>query len=188
MIDLSGEYFNPIIEIIQQQKNKELLVAATNEVKDLIKDCIANKKIITIFGNGGSAADAQHWAGEMVCTYKKKSRDPIPAIALTANSSVLTAWGNDCGFHEIFNRQIKAFRFQNGLSIGLSTSGSSPNVRNALTTASNLGAKTVFITGNNAPPLKGVTSHIRLPSVDTPIIQTLTQILYHNVCELIEQS
>ena len=123
----------------------------------------------------------------MVCTYKNATRDPIPAIALTANSSVLTAWGNDCGYHEIFNRQIEAFRLQNGLSIGLSTSGNSENVRNALITASTFGAKTIFITGNNAPQLKGVTSHIRLPSVETPIIQTLTQILYHNVCDLIDQ-
>ena len=155
-----------------------------------IAECVntASKtgKIVAIFGNGGSASDAQHWAAELVCTYKSPDRKPYPALALTVDTSILTAWSNDFSFDYVFSRQIEAFSKVMGLAIGLSTSGKSKNVLHGLNTASRLGAKTILITGSEAPAHDEIDCTVRLPSTETPVIQSLTQLLYHEVCAYLE--
>ena len=158
-----------------------------NQIATLIIDCNHKKQLVTLFGNGGSAADAQHWAAELTCTYKIRSRQPYAALALTTDNSILTAWSNDFQFSTVFQRQIEAFKNLNGLSLGLSTSGNSLNVLNALNTANKLGAHSVLISGSSCDIISSYDLHIRLPSTDTPIIQTLTQMLYHEVCEHLEE-
>lgn len=158
---------------------------------ELIADCISTTaqagKIISIFGNGGSASDAQHWAAELVCTYQNRNRQPYPALALTVDTSILTAWSNDFGFESVFSRQLEAFRKVMGLAIGLSTSGKSNNVLHGLHTASYLGIKTILVTGSGAPSYEEIDLTVRLPSTETPVIQSLTQMLYHEVCALLEE-
>lgn len=117
---------------------RELVSISAKRIANLIDKTSKAGKIITLFGNGGSAADAQHWAAELVCTYRSRSRQPVPAVALTTDSSILTAWSNDFDFSEVFSRQVRAFSRQNGLSIGISTSGRSPNVCTAVHTLGDL--------------------------------------------------
>lgn len=154
---------------------------------NLIWETKTSSKLVTLFGNGGSAADAQHWSAELMCTYIDRARPPIPALALTTDTSILTAWSNDFDFSTVFSRQIEALNQINGLSIGLSTSGKSKNVLLALINARSRGAKTVLISGSLVQPRDDLDLHVVLPSSDTPTIQTLTQMLYHDVCSYLEQ-
>ena len=156
------------------------------QLANLIWETKLSSKLVTLFGNGGSAADAQHWSAELMCTYKDRKRPPIPAVAITTDTSILTAWSNDFDFSTVFSRQIEALHELNGLSIGLSTSGKSRNVLLALIEAQSGGAKSILISGNQVQERDDVYLHILLPSSDTPTIQTLTQMLYHNVCQRLE--
>lgn len=156
------------------------------QISDLIAKTNELQKLIVIFGNGGSAADAQHWAAELICTYKSRSRQPYPALALTTDSSILTAWSNDFNFATVFQRQVEAYKFLLGLAIGMSTSGRSLNVLNALNKARNLDSRTVLISGSSAILREEFDIHVRFPTTDTPTIQTLTQMLYHEVCQNLE--
>ena len=112
-------------------------------------------------------------------------KGPFPAIALTTDTSIITAWSNDIGYI-IFSRQIDAFKDQIGLAIGISTSGKSENVLNGLEEAVNNQIKTVLISGNSIDKNKIVDKHIILPSCNTAIVQTMTQVLYHECCEMLE--
>lgn len=156
------------------------------QIAGMIKKAKTEKKLIAIFGNGGSAADAQHWVGELVCTYKKNEREPYPAICMCDNSSVITAWSNDYNFNDIFKRQVYAFREQIGLAIGLTTSGKSKNVINGLEEGRIYGAKTILVSGETIEESKEWDLHVRLRSQETGSIQTLTQVMYHAVCEILE--
>lgn len=158
----------------------------SKEISAFIVESADNNKLITLFGNGGSAADSQHWAAELICTYKGRSRRAYPAIALSTDSSVLTAWSNDFDFSGIYSRQIQGLGALNGVAIGISTSGKSENVLNGLAEALNNGARTVFITGDSVKLRHDLDLHVILPSKETSVLQTLTQILYHGVCDLLE--
>jgi D-sedoheptulose 7-phosphate isomerase len=158
----------------------------SKQLANLIWETKLSSKLVTLFGNGGSAADAQHWSAELMCTYKDRTRTPIPAVSLTTDTSILTAWSNDFDFSTAFSRQIEGLREINGLSIGLSTSGKSRNVLLALIEARSRGAKSILITGNQVEERVDMDLHILLPSSDTPTIQTLTQMLYHDVCQRLE--
>lgn len=176
-----------LLEILSADKFVENFSSWSFSIAEMIWKARTNSKIITIFGNGGSAADAQHWAAELMCTYRDRSRAPIPAIALTTDSSILTAWSNDFEFSTVFTRQIEALDPTNGLSIGMSTSGKSKNVLSALACAHQRGAKTILISGSSVSEISDFDRHIILPSSDTPTIQTLTQMLYHDVCQHLEE-
>ena len=156
-------------------------------LSDLMKNCFSNKKILTIFGNGGSASDAQHWAAELVGSYSDPRRCPLPAIALTTDTSIITALSNDFSFDDIFCRQLLSFADVNGMSIGLSTSGTSKNVIDALKLATSHGAYTCLISGNKINALPWLDLHIRFPSSQTPVIQTLTQLVYHTSCAVMDE-
>ena len=156
-------------------------------IASLINKANSEDKLTVIFGNGGSAADAQHFSAELIGTYCKKNRKPYKSLALTTDSSFLTAWSNDFEYQSVFQRQIKALSNTIGLSIGLSTSGKSINVINALKESYKNDIKSILISGINCPDYDFVNHIIRLPSNDTSIIQTLTQIKYHLICQQFEK-
>ena len=155
-------------------------------VSDLLMASHDSNRLVCIFGNGGSAADAQHFSAELVATFDKVSRPPLPVVALSTDTSFITAWSNDFSFDQIFSRQVEAFQSLLYLSIGLSTSGTSSNVLRGLENSHLFGHKTILITGNSSPEHDFVDHFVRLPSSSTSMIQTLTQIFYHAVCYEVE--
>ena len=152
-----------------------------------IRDCIADGGKLLLMGNGGSAADSQHIAAELIGRFKKE-RKAIPALALTVDSSSLTALGNDYGFDTIFSRQLEALATPRDAVIGISTSGNSRNVSLALNLAREIGAKTIGFMGNDGGNMKGcVDIRIIVPSNDTARIQEVHITVGHIICEIIEQ-
>ncbi|MZG29929.1 MAG: D-sedoheptulose 7-phosphate isomerase [Nitrospinae bacterium] len=142
---------------------------------------------LILMGNGGSAADSQHIAAELVGRFKKE-RQAIPAIALTVDTSSLTALGNDYGFETIFARQFEALGRENDAVVGISTSGNSKNVVRALEKANSIGAETIGLLGNNGGKIKEVANlSIVVPSNDTARIQEVHITIGHIICELIEE-
>ena len=139
-------------------------------------------------GNGGSAADAQHMAAELVGKYMKERR-ALPAIALTTNTSILTAIGNDYGFDRVFSRQVEALAGKGDVVIGISTSGNSPNVIEALRAAKKQGAFTAVLVGAKPCELDKIADiAIKAPSESTPRIQEMHSLLIHIICEMVEDS
>lgn len=142
---------------------------------------------IMFFGNGGSASDAQHLATELSVRYIK-DRPAIAAIAITTDSSVLTAAANDMGYEEVFARQIEALGRPGDVAIGISTSGKSPNVLRALDKAKTQGMVTIGLSGADGGPMKDFTDHIlEVPSRSTARIQEMHITLGHMLCAAIEQ-
>ena len=141
---------------------------------------------VLLFGNGGSASDAQHIAAEWVGRYVRDRR-PLPAIALTANTSELTAIGNDYGYDQVFVRGVQAHGRPGDLAIALSTSGNSPNVLAAVEAARAGGIFTVALTGKGGGQLAGQADlAIRVPSDETPRIQECHIAICHAICEVVE--
>ena len=154
----------------------------------LVTESLKNKKKIIIFGNGGSAADAQHMSAEFVGRYLKE-RHSFSAIALTADSSILTALGNDYGFENIFSRQCEGLVKNGDVVFAISTSGNSKNVLNGILKSKNLGAKVISLTGNNISKMKKYSNIIiAVPSNDTPRIQEAHRTIIHIICEQVEKN
>ena len=152
-----------------------------------IRDCLSNGGKLLLMGNGGSAADCQHIAAELIGRFKKE-RKAIPALALTVDSSSLTALGNDYGFDSIFSRQVEALATPNDAVVGISTSGNSKNVILALNVARKIGCKTIGFMGNDGGDMKNcVDIGIIVPSNDTARIQEVHITVGHIICEIIEQ-
>jgi len=145
---------------------------------------------VMLAGNGGSAADAQHIAGEFLSRLRF-DRHPLPAIALTTDSSVLTAVGNDYGYEQVFERQLRGLGRKGDVFIAISTSGKSPNVLAALRAAREVGIATVGFTGN-APGAAAMLPLCELvlaaPSDDTPLIQQVHITAAHAICEIVERN
>lgn len=142
---------------------------------------------ILVFGNGGSAADAQHFAGELVGKFTKEG-PAIPAMALTTDTSILTAIGNDYGYEFIFKRQVEAHGRPGDVAIGISTSGNSKNVVEAIRFARERGLLTAAFTGEGGGRLRPeVDVLFAVPSKDTPRIQEVHHLMNHILCELLEQ-
>jgi D-sedoheptulose 7-phosphate isomerase len=138
-------------------------------------------------GNGGSAADAQHLAAEFVGRFRLE-RQPLPSMALTTNSSLLTAIANDYGYEQVFSRQIRAFAKRDDILFGISTSGNSPNVVRAMHEARALGVYTVGLTGRSGGKLKECADVLlNVPSDQTPRIQESHILLGHIYCDLVER-
>jgi D-sedoheptulose 7-phosphate isomerase len=153
---------------------------------ECIYDSVARGGKLLVFGNGGSAADAQHLAAEFVGRFTN-DRAPLPAIALTTDTSALTAIGNDYGFDQVFARQVTALGNPPDVVIAISTSGRSKNILTAVTAASNKKLTTVAFTGGDGGPLaKMVDIPIIIPSASTPRIQECHLTLAHILCEVIE--
>lgn len=145
-----------------------------------------NGNTLFLCGNGGSAGDAQHIAAELVGRFTKERR-ALPAVALTTNTSALTALGNDYEYAIVFSRQLEAFGKAGDVLIGISTSGNSPNVLHALQTAQGLGMVTVGLTGETGGKMKEAAEHcICVPSRDTARIQESHILIGHVLCEIVE--
>ncbi len=165
----------------------ETLSGEIFEAAQTIRDRLASGGKLLLMGNGGSAADSQHIAAELVGRFKKE-RAAIPAIALTVDSSSLTALGNDYGFEAIFSRQIEALATAKDAVMGISTSGNSQNVIRALNLARNMGAATIGLMGHGGGKMKDcVDICIVVPSDDTARIQEVHITIGHIICEIIEQ-
>ncbi|WP_434515042.1 D-sedoheptulose 7-phosphate isomerase [Dechloromonas sp. ARDL1] len=153
--------------------------------------CVAsmnNGGKILLAGNGGSAADAQHIAGEFVSRFAF-DRPGLPAIALTTDTSILTAIGNDYGYDKLFARQVQAHAQKGDVFIAYSTSGKSPNVIAALQEAKSRGVVCIGMTGNRGGPMKELCEYyLDVPSADTPKIQEGHAVLGHILCGLVEQA
>ena len=175
-----------ISETLEKTISNENISLNIEKISKKIKAVDSSEKLIVIFGNGGSAADSQHFAGELMCTYKNKKRKPYKSIALTTDTSILTAWSNDFSFDSVFERQVEAFNNQIGLAIGLSTSGKSKSVILALKKANTLGIATCLISGIKERKIDFIDFPIEIPSKKTEIIQTITQIIYHSICQELE--
>lgn len=162
------------------------LIPAIIEVAKIMRTCIASGGKILLMGNGGSAADSQHIAAEIVGRYKKERRG-LPAIALTTDTSILTSVGNDYGYDYIFARQIEALCAPRDVVFGITTSGNSANVVRAIETAREIGATTVGMTGGNGGKLAALCDfNLIMPSKDTPRIQEAHIFVGHSLCDLLE--
>jgi D-sedoheptulose 7-phosphate isomerase len=158
------------------------------EVADKMTGCLREGNKILFFGNGGSAADAQHLAAELSGRFLRE-RESLAGWALTTNSSVLTAIGNDYSFDEVFARQIEGIGTRGDIAFAISTSGNSPNVLRAAKVARNKGMITVGLTGKTGGKLPQSVDHcIRIPSDQTPRIQEAHILTGHILCEMIEEA
>jgi len=156
------------------------------EAIKLVSQAFERGNKLLLLGNGGSAADAQHIAAEFVNRFVI-DRPPLPAIALTTDTSILTSVANDSAFQEIFARQIKALGKEGDVVIGLSTSGNSPNVIRALEVAKEMGIKTVALTGNDGGMLARLADiPLVVSSSSTPRIQETHILVGHILCEMVE--
>jgi len=165
-------------------ENAPLLV----EVGGRIAECLRSGGKVLTFGNGGSAADAQHFAGELVGRFLL-DRPALAAVALTTDPSVVTAIGNDMGYDAIFRRQIEAHGRPGDVAVGISTSGRSPNVVEALRVAHARGLLTVALTGGGGGRLGGLVHYlIDVPHHATPRIQEVHGMVVHILCQIVEEA
>jgi D-sedoheptulose 7-phosphate isomerase len=152
----------------------------------LIDTAAKSGKRLFVCGNGGSAADSQHFAAEWTCRYSKE-RPPLPAVALTVDTSALTAIGNDYSFEEVFARQVKALATSGDVLVVLTTSGGSSNILAALRQARSQGVVCIALTGEKGVHLKDQTDvAIVVPSTETARIQEIHEIIYHAWCEYVD--
>lgn len=160
---------------------------AFSEAAELAEECLRNGGKILVFGNGGSAADAQHFAAELVGRFEQ-DREALPAIALTVNTSSLTAIANDYGFDRIFSRQIEALAKPGDLVIAISTSGESPNVVEAVRAARELACKVVGMTGSAGGKLSELANVlIAIPSSTVARVQEMHELCLHALAVRLEQ-
>jgi len=184
MKEIIKNEFNEHIRVVNSLHNLTDKVASSAQ---LCIDCINKGGKILIFGNGGSAADAQHIAAELVGRYKVK-RKGLPAIALTTDTSTLTSISNDFGYSHVFDRQVEALANKGDLLIGISTSGKSSNVISALKMASKLNCTSIGLSGHDGGEMNNICNiNIVVPSDDTPRIQEMHIIIGHTLCNLIDQ-
>jgi D-sedoheptulose 7-phosphate isomerase len=158
-----------------------------SKMVDAIRVCYKSKHKVLLFGNGGSAADAQHVAAEFMGRFKK-NRKPLAALALTTDTSFITAVGNDFGFEYIFSRQCEALVETGDIVIVFSTSGTSKNVINGVITAKKKGGIILGFTGDDGGDLKKHCTYIiRVPTNDTPKTQEIHRTIAHIICGLVEK-
>lgn len=166
----------------------QILIEKILESVEIITKCFVNNNKLFFCGNGGSAADAQHLAAEFSGRFYL-DRPPLNAEALHANSSFLTAVGNDYGFENVYSRAVKAFSKENDVLVGISTSGNSTNVVKAFEAGKELGMKLIAFTGDNGGDLKKTADVlINVPSLDVPRIQETHITIGHIICEIVENN
>jgi D-sedoheptulose 7-phosphate isomerase len=152
-----------------------------------ISDALKSGHKLLVFGNGGSAADAQHVVAELVGRFQRE-RAALPAIALTVDTSILTAIANDYSFKQVFARQVEALGNAGDVAMGISTSGESPNVVAALQAAKAKGLKTIALTGRDGGSVgRAAEIHVNVPDQSTPHVQEVHMTLLHVMCDVIEE-
>lgn len=171
-------------------QSAQKIFTLTSQVKQaalMLNNALNNGGKILICGNGGSAADAQHFAAELTGRYKQE-RKALAGIALSVDTSALTAIGNDYGFEYVFSRQVEALAKSGDVLFGISTSGNSPNVLLAAETARKLGCSVIGLSGRDGGKLSEISDiNLIMPDSDTPRIQELHILIIHILCDLIEQ-
>jgi len=178
--DIVKESINTISYI---EKYSEKII----QITDHIVNSISTGKKIIIFGNGGSAADSQHIAAELIGRYALE-RKSYPAIALTTDTSALTAIANDYDYNQVFSRQCQGLVNDGDTVIGISTSGNSENVKLGLEVSNEKGAFTIGLLGNNGGKIKDVVNlDISIESKSTPRIQEGHRVIYHIICQMVEE-
>tara|TARA_B100000953_G_scaffold234509_1_gene195890 strand:+ start:49 stop:621 length:573 start_codon:yes stop_codon:yes gene_type:complete len=185
MLDEINQMFNNSIQVIQQSSSlsSEILDAVLLIIQSIKK---GNK--LLVFGNGGSAADAQHISAELIGRFKLE-RKSFPAIALTTDSSILTSLANDYSFDLVFSRQCESLVNDGDVVIGISTSGNSKNVKLGMESAQKKGAKTIGLLGCNGGSIKSSSNiAIIVNSDDTANIQESHRVIYHIICNLVEKN
>ena len=184
MIEEIEKSVNVSVEII---RNISHLSKEIEKVVNVIINCLKNNNKIILFGNGGSAADAQHIAAEFIGRFKIE-RDSYPAIALTTDSSILTSLANDYSFDVVFSRQCESLVLPGDVVIGISTSGNSKNVVNGLNTSKKKGAITIGLLGNSGGSIKNIVDIPIIVNSDmTPKIQEAHRVIYHIICDIVEK-
>ena len=166
--------------------DNELLMKITNLAEICVDSLRRNGKVI-FAGNGGSFADAQHLSAELTSRFMF-DRDPLSSVVLGANSSAISAIGNDYGYKEVFSRELRGICRSNDMFIPISTSGNSENIINSISVAKSMNIQTVGLTGNSGGRMSSVCDCIVVPSKDTARIQECHILIGHIICELIESS
>ena len=186
--DYSGEIKKQIEDCISIKKNiADSHIEIIGKISKEIINAIKRKNKILWMGNGGSAADSQHLSCELVSKFRMH-RDAIPSIALTTNTSILTAISNDDGFEGIFERQVEALANDGDILIGISTSGKSENVIRAFKQGKKLGTINIAFTGNYTESVKNYVNYIiSIPTADTPRIQESHIMIGHIICDIVEK-
>ena len=184
---------NLISQLEEHIHNLRALVKKTQTIQVIEKvalkmaECLKQNKPVLIFGNGGSASDALHISGELVGRFLEERR-ALNVICLNSNVSVLTAWANDYNFETIFSRQVEAHGKPEGVCFGISTSGNSKNVFEAMKVARRMKMTTIALSGNTGGDLSKICDYlIKTPSDSTPRIQEMHLPIYHYICERIEK-
>lgn len=186
-MSFNDDIMDLIKESISMKEKMMDLAPIINDITELIIDAYKNHKKILLFGNGGSAADAQHIAAEFSGKFFL-DRKPLPALALHTNTSSLTAIGNDFGYEDVFRRQVEAFLIPGDVVIGISTSGNSPNVVEAMKFAKRNGGRTVAFVGGKKCKLDEIAEFsLKIPSTVTPRIQEGHITAGHIICYLVEK-
>jgi D-sedoheptulose 7-phosphate isomerase len=164
------------------------MVPLIAEMGVLLSDTLNRGNKLLVMGNGGSAADSQHFVAEIVGRFKMERR-ALPAIALSTDTSILTAIGNDYGFDSVFSRQVEALAASGDIVVGISTSGNSPNVLKALNTAKTRGCRTIGLLGKDGGNIRAACDlALVVASTDTPRIQEGHITIIHIVCDLVEKA
>jgi D-sedoheptulose 7-phosphate isomerase len=176
------ERLRQVFETVSRHKAAEVLRCA-----QLMAETLRAGGKVLVLGNGGSAADAQHFAAELVGRFLLERR-ALPAIALTTDTSILTAVANDYGYDEVFKRQVEALASERDMVIGISTSGRSNNVFQALTAANEIGCKTIGLLGRDGGTIASIVDiDLTVPVRETPAIQAAHGAILHILCDLVER-
>jgi D-sedoheptulose 7-phosphate isomerase len=187
-LDPIGTHLRLSLAALERATQDAALLAAARNVAEVVIAALRAGNKLLIIGNGGSAADAQHIAAEIVGRYKQ-DRPAYAAIALTTDTSALTAIANDYGFEQVFARQVAGLGSRGDVLLALSTSGRSPNILAALRTARDRGLVTIGFTGSKGEALGTLCDHLLVaPSDDTPVIQQIHLAVAHGICDEIEQA
>ena len=187
MSSINDEIIKTITEssnlILNSKKLSEKIEKAVNEI---IK-CFSTQNKIVIFGNGGSAADAQHIVAEFIGRFQKE-RKSLPAIALTTDSSIITSLANDYSYDIVFSRQCESLVSKGDVVIGISTSGNSKNVEKGIKTAKSMGAVTIGLLGGDGGIINNIVDiPIVVESTNTARIQEVHRVIYHIICGIVER-
>lgn len=182
------EEFQASAAVKQRMLDDARFMQQVTDMGQLLIDCYEAGHKLMIAGNGGSAADAQHIAAEFVSRFNF-DRPGLPALALTTDTSILTAVGNDYGYEQVFRRQIEANGVGGDVFLGISTSGNSPNILRALEAARSKGVTTFGLTGRTGGKMLELCDHcLCVPSEETPRIQEAHILIGHTLCAMVEQA
>jgi len=183
-----ADYFERSLAVLQEAAKDRTLLASIAAMAQAIESSLRAGGKVLIAGNGGSAADAQHLAAEFLSRFLIDRR-PLPAVALTTDTSVLTAVGNDYGFEQVFERQVRGLGRAGDVFLGISTSGRSPNVVRALKAAGEMNLVTIGFSGAGNTDMRGLCRHyLAAPSRETAIVQQIHMVAGHVICALVERA